>query len=135
MTTLNFVKILKSDGSGLWITIKDFVIGKILNLFGKNIKICRCDKYTREFYELQGCPQPDDLPMPGDNFENNVLNKGYFKINYNRRSELEKEEVKSDKQFLENDRKVLKFFAKSGKQFIIHYYLADDTVEIVDVHY
>jgi hypothetical protein len=43
--------------------------------------------------------------------------------------------MKSDKQFLENDRKVLKFYVESGKQFIIHYYLADDTIDIIDTHY
>lgn len=53
---------------------------------------------------------------------------------------LEKElgggRVASQKQFLDNDRKVLRFFAKSDDlPFIIHYYLADDTIEIREVHH
>lgn len=53
---------------------------------------------------------------------------------------LEKElgggKVASQKQFLDNDRKVLRFYSKSeGLQFIIHYYLADDTIEIRENHY
>lgn len=42
--------------------------------------------------------------------------------------------VTSEKQFLENDRKVLKFFARfEGAPFIIHYFLADDTIEVREV--
>ena len=41
----------------------------------------------------------------------------------------------SEKQFLDNDRKVLRFFVKSGElPFIFHYFLADDTIEIREVH-
>ena len=37
--------------------------------------------------------------------------------------------VTSEKQFLENDRKVLKFFATyQGARYIVHYFLADDTL-------
>jgi hypothetical protein len=43
--------------------------------------------------------------------------------------------MKSEKQFLENDRKVLKFYCESGKQFVIHYFLSDDTIEIIDIHF
>jgi len=44
--------------------------------------------------------------------------------------------VPSQKQFLDNDRKVLRFFTDSEDlQFIWHYFLADDTVEIREVHF
>ena len=44
--------------------------------------------------------------------------------------------VVSQKQFLDNDRKVLRFFVKCDDcPFVIHYYLADDTVEIREVHH
>lgn len=37
---------------------------------------------------------------------------------------------------MDNDRKVLRFFVKSGElPFVFHYFLADDTVEIREVHY
>lgn len=37
---------------------------------------------------------------------------------------------------MDNDRKVLRFFTKSDDlPFIIHYYLADDTIEIREVHH
>jgi len=44
--------------------------------------------------------------------------------------------VASQKQFLDNDRKVLRFFCESeGLPFVAHYYLADDTIEIREVHH
>jgi hypothetical protein len=44
--------------------------------------------------------------------------------------------VKPQKQFLENDRKVLRFFSKYNNiKYIIHYYLSDDTVEIREVRF
>jgi hypothetical protein len=44
--------------------------------------------------------------------------------------------VKSQKQFLDKDRKVLRFFCFSDDEpFIIHYYLADDTIEIREVNF
>ena len=44
--------------------------------------------------------------------------------------------VKCQKQFLDNDRKVLRFYARfDDLPFIIHYFLADDTVEIREVHH
>ena len=44
--------------------------------------------------------------------------------------------VPNQKQFLENDRKVLKFNAKyDALKYIIHYFLADDTVEIREITY
>ena len=44
--------------------------------------------------------------------------------------------VVSQKQFLDNDRKVLRFFTICDDlQYVINYYLADDTIEIHDVHY
>jgi len=44
--------------------------------------------------------------------------------------------VTSEKQFLDMDRKVLRFFTKcDGLPYIIHYYLADDTCEIREIHH
>lgn len=52
--------------------------------------------------------------------------------------------VTSQKQFLENDRKVLyyyncnlqvlKFYVFSDINYILHYYLADDTIEIKEIN-
>jgi len=39
----------------------------------------------------------------------------------------------SQKQFLENDRKVLRFYAYSEIAFVLHYFLADDTLEVREI--
>jgi hypothetical protein len=43
--------------------------------------------------------------------------------------------VRDEKQFLENDRKVLKFYIFYDNPYIMHYHLADDTVEIREINY
>ncbi len=44
--------------------------------------------------------------------------------------------VPSQKQFLDNDRKVLRFFCEADDlPYVVHYFLADDTVEIREVHH
>ena len=44
--------------------------------------------------------------------------------------------VPSWKQFLDNDRKVLRFFCSCEElPYVVHYYLADDTIEIREVHH
>lgn len=43
--------------------------------------------------------------------------------------------VRDEKQFLENDRKVLKFFIFYDSPYIMHYFLADDTLEIREINY
>jgi len=44
--------------------------------------------------------------------------------------------VASQKQFLDHDRQVLRFFTVCDElPYVVHYYLADDTVEIREVHH
>lgn len=44
--------------------------------------------------------------------------------------------VASQKQFLDHDRKVLRFYCTSNdRPFVIQYFLADDTVEIRETHH
>lgn len=44
--------------------------------------------------------------------------------------------VPSQKQFLDKDRQVLRFFTRSNDlPYVVHYYLADDTIEIREVHH
>lgn len=43
--------------------------------------------------------------------------------------------VPNIKQFLQNDRKVLKFYVHSEEPYIMHYFLADDTLEIREMNY
>jgi len=132
-------KILRGDGSGKHVTVQDFRVGQEIHLFGKNVFIVGCDQYTREFYDNINMPQNDDLAPPTDNFEQKTLYKFVPQKDHMMKDFLEHKlgggRVTSQKQFLENDRKVLRFFCESEHPYIIHYYLADDTIEIREVNF
>ena len=86
-----------------------------------------------------GCPQPMSLSTPGDAFAESQIPKP-LKKDKELMEFLEKKlgggKVASQKQFLDFDRQVLRFFVTSeGLQFIWHYFLADDTIEIREVHF
>jgi hypothetical protein len=81
-------------------------------------------------------PQPEAEEAPTDSFEK----KPQKDIKVHDRDFVEHTlggiRVQSQKQFLDNDRKVLRFFAKCDDMpYIIHYFLADDTIEVKEVHF
>lgn len=95
-----------------------------------------CDQYTREFYAGINQSQGEAEEMPIDNFEKKPQKAV---INHDRdfvEHFLGGVRVQSQKQFLDNDRKVLRFFAKcEDLPYIIHYFLADDTIEVKEIHF
>jgi len=87
---------------------------------------------------MQGKTQPPAQQVPTDAFA-----KSRIPIAPKRDKEmlqyLEKKlgggKVSSQKQFLDHDRQVLRFFTTcEDLPFIVHYYLADDTIEIRESH-
>ena len=99
----------------------------------------RSDQYTRDFFQTNGINQPPKEEVPVDPFVLKVSTKPKIVKDHLMKDYLEYSmgggKVKSAKQFLENDRKVLRFNAKfEGLKYIIHYYLSDDTVEIREVN-
>lgn len=132
-------KVLRADGSGKHLTVQDFRIGQEVNIYGKTIFVTGCDQYTREFYDNIGQPQNDDVASPTDKFEQKTLTKFVPVKDQMMKDFMEHKlgggRVTSQKQFLANDRKVLRFFCESEHPYIIHYYLADDTIEIREVNF
>lgn len=134
---LKRLKAKKDDNSFYLYT--DLVVGKDIYVYGKYIRLFDCDDYTREFYTLQGLIQPEKIELPADMFHDAMKPKVTQKRDNSMKDYLEHKlgggKVHSQKQFLENDRKVLRFYAKyDGLNHFIHYYLADDTVEIREIH-
>ena len=130
---LKKMRVKKEDDS--YFDYKDFIVGKNIVIYGKIIHLYDCDKYTREFFKVNGITQPDKENVPFDFFTQKVSIKPVLKKDHLMKDYLEYSmgggKVKSAKQFLENDRKLLRFNAKfEGLKYIIHYYLVDDTVEI-----
>jgi len=118
----------------------DFIVGKDVNIYGKIVTIYDCDAFTREFCAQNGINQPGPQPVPVDPFNLKVTNKPKLVKDHLMKDYLEYSmgggKPKNAKQFLENDRKVLRYYAThEGLKYIIHYYLSDDTVEINEVNY
>ena len=131
--------IIRQDGSQMPYEPTDFQVGKDIALCSRSIRIFDCDQYTREFFANLGTPQAEASECPEDAFKVSTrpipIKKDPELLEY-----LEKKlgggRVASQKQFLDFDRKVLRFFTRSDDlQFVWHYFLADDTVEIREVHF
>lgn len=80
-----------------------------------------------------GSPQPEKQDYEIDQFASTVLPKFKPKDWYGLNSSVLNGKVPSQKQFLANDRKVLRFYVTSEIPYIVHYYLADDTMEVREV--
>lgn len=140
---------------GYSITPMDFRLGGEIEIYGKIFKICKCDKFTKWFYEETGlelgeeCDPPADMAEKFEDHRERVRTKAYGiprcvveGMEYN---ELKLGGARSNKaleQFLKNDRKVLRFYSYwddhtryGARQYqVIHFFLADDTIEINEAY-
>ena len=133
-------QVLKADNSGLPIFPQDIIIGKELIVYSKHIKIVDCDQYTREFYENIGIQQAQPVLVQKDSFEKSLIKHIPIKDTYMKdflEHSLGGGRIPSQKQFLDNDRKVLRLFGfyDEGYPCVLHYFLADDTIEIREIHF
>ena len=131
-------KVIKDDGTP--ITFKDFQIGEDITIYSKIIRIYDADQYTRDFCAMNGLRLGAAQNVPLDSFTMKQNMKPIGVKDHAMKDYLEYSmgggKPKNAKQFLENDRKVLRYYATNeGLKFIIHYYLSDDTVEILEVNY
>ncbi len=123
-----------------YMNFKDLRVGDSICIYGKYIRLYDCDDYTREYYNGLGMSQPTCEEVPVDNMHECKKDKVLPQKDNLMKDYLEHRlgggRVRPQKQFLENDRKVLRFNAKfDALKYIIHYYLADDTIEIREVHF
>jgi len=141
-TFLKRQMVLKSGlpiGSQTALDTDDFRVGEAVNIYGRNYMLVDADAYTREFYANLGQEQGEAIPIPEDSFTKSQVKpkpkKDKAMLDYLEHT-LGGGKVKSQKQFLDNDRKVLRFYTYSDDEpFIIHYYLADDTIEIRELNF
>lgn len=130
--------VIKPDGMTPFMP-QDFRIGLDIGLYGRSIRIYECDEYTRKFFDNLGQPQPEAQSPPGDPFAASKVPRSR-PVENDLKEYMEKTlgggKVSNQKQFLDNDRKVLRFFCISEElPFVLHYFLADDTMEIREVHH
>ncbi|KAJ3096418.1 EF-hand domain-containing protein 1 [Phlyctochytrium planicorne] len=117
-------------------TVKDFNVGINITFYGKTFRITSCDKFTERYLketEHITLNRKEELPSdPYQEIRNRPLRYPHHTME------------KNDKlrRFLENDRKVLRFFCVWDdrdsmfgelREFVLHYYLVDDCVEVREV--
>ena len=128
----------RADGD--FIQPSDFHIGSPIHIYGREIVITDADKYTRDFFTTAigaelGPPQTEPTDEWAKSQEPVATKKDRAMMDFLEHS-LGGGKVASQKQFLDNDRKVLKFNAVcDDAPYVIHFYLADDTIEVREIHF
>jgi len=132
--------------NGGFLSPDDLMVGGMLSIYGRTIRIIDADGYTREYYKRNGTelgpPEQAEGDAFGDSYSREVGYPGIPRTHERlyREVELGGGHINTDmQQFLEWDRKVCRFFAVQDdlsmptferRPFVILYFLADDTVEI-----
>lgn len=141
---------LKGDQKIEFYTEADFKVGGTVNVYGRNLFVCGCDKFTKEFYIQNYNMQPKDFPrlqmedpVPAvplmappkyNGFGSEEDSLGSFLYL------MPKVPKRNFKKLMENDGINLRFLAKFvnpapedlERLFIITYYMADDTLGIFE---
>ncbi|XP_074656210.1 EF-hand domain-containing protein 1-like [Tubulanus polymorphus] len=126
----------KNDQGDHW-HWKDINLQQNVTFYGKIFRVTNCDQFTRDFLEAEGIIVNDPESEPTDPYDSKRKDDAELKT-FTTKTSFDKL-----KQFIELDRKVLRFFCLwddresmfgEMRPFILHYYLVDDTLEIRDVH-
>uniref|UniRef100_UPI0037E72337 EF-hand domain-containing family member C2 n=1 Tax=Semicossyphus pulcher TaxID=241346 RepID=UPI0037E72337 len=114
-----------------------FNINQQMVLHSRTFTVTSCDSFTRNFLTRLGVHLNDSVTVPDDPYSS--LREQTEKSMKPRRPYERHDTLK---QFLDHDRKVLRFFCLwddtesqfgDPRELILHYYLADDTIEIQEV--
>ena len=106
-----------------------------LLVYGKRIRVNECDAFTREYLTSQGIEVNANETAPADAFSQS---RYHHVQSYTTPSTLDKYG-----KYLTLDRHVLRFYAMwddrkqlfgEARRFLIHFYMADDTMEIKEIH-
>ncbi|XP_071085309.1 EF-hand domain-containing family member C2-like isoform X2 [Haliotis cracherodii] len=115
-------------------TVEDFNIGVELNLYSKVFKVTGCDQFTQNFLRKLGVRINGTEDIPTDPY---VQHRKAMDESMQPLRPYEKHDTL--KQFLDHDRHVLRFYCYwddsdnmfgDPREMILHYFLADDTIEI-----
>jgi len=118
--------------------VDSFNVGNNVTLYSRSFTITDCDAFTRNYLTKTGAKVPE--PASGEPAD------PYFEHRKKQAEAMQPhrpyEKCDTLKQFLENDRKVLRFYCVwdhsremfgDVRELILHYFLADDTMEIREV--
>eukprot|EP00931_Biecheleriopsis_adriatica_P081804 TRINITY_DN5513_c0_g1_i4.p1 TRINITY_DN5513_c0_g1~~TRINITY_DN5513_c0_g1_i4.p1 ORF type:complete len:629 (-),score=137.74 TRINITY_DN5513_c0_g1_i4:75-1961(-) len=140
-------------GGGFY-AFEDLAVGRTISLYSRSFRITGCDEFTRHFYEASlgasmaaseeppldafkaaELPDPEEVVAERKDAVREIKEYSHISLGGNRRNT-------KLQQYLENDRKVLRFqcywddMSKYGvrKYYVLHYYLSDDSVEMLETH-
>lgn len=140
-----------SLGGGVY-GYEDLRVGRSISIYSRVFRLIGADEYTRKFYQgAHGETMLEDQELPLDSFRASELPDPEELVSARRAKLQEAKEYneiavggccRNEKlqQYLENDRRVLRFQTfwdengkyGSRKYYTLHYYLADDTVEMLE---
>ncbi|KAG8461862.1 hypothetical protein KFE25_013881 [Diacronema lutheri] len=154
-------QVVPKAGGGGNLTAADLLVGSNVEIFGRTFRLADADRHTRELLASRGIELAPPEPLPLDPYnakrqadkEQVLRTQRYFRP---RAYEDDLTRYASAKfgaaatalapdrlrEFLQNDRKVLRFFLAWDdraslygelRPFILHYYLQDDTAEVLEV--
>eukprot|EP00794_Sanderia_malayensis_P011387 gene11387-12573_t len=117
--------------------VEHFNVGKEMKLYSKTFHITGCDEFTNNFLKKLGVrvKQPSEIPTDPYTGHREKLTESMQPLR-------PYEKLDTLRQFLENDRKVLRFYCLwddcdsmfgDPREMVLHYFLADDTVEIREI--
>ncbi|KAI5063481.1 hypothetical protein GOP47_0022028 [Adiantum capillus-veneris] len=132
-TFLKRHKVPKAGGG--YITVSDFSLGEDITIYDRTFRICTCDTFSRRYLLKHGFNIGREEDFPGEPLST-------YKESL-KKHPLRTHKDFPNKQFLENDGKVLRFFAVwddresvygDRRPYVLHYFLADDTIEILEIN-
>lgn len=141
-------RIPKDDNTLLGLT--DLIVGNEICVYGRYFYITDADDFTRAFYEKHGTALAPAVPLPIDPFtaKTTVEPKTNKKLMYAMKEHMEAglgkpmgTNIEKTQKFLKNDKKVLRFYCLhednklygEPRPYIVHFFLADDTIEVAEV--
>ena len=129
-----------------FVTEKHLNVGQPLVAYGTTYHITACDAFTRDFLTAGGTIVPQNGPTPQDAYVKNRIDAHLLRSSHSGSvhgsgavAAEERAKRAQLKQFLLNDRRVLRFYAvwdDTGslygelRPFVLHFFLVDSTVEI-----
>jgi len=144
----------RPDGQG-FMGPDDFRCGATVTIYERTYHVVGCDRFTRWFCEENGIDVGEDGPLPEDLWQktykfSKVAERGGLPMTVSEKEAKNLTKYMTGqpiidhkmKQFLANDRKVLRFKAfwdditayGCRTYFVLHYFLADNTMEILEAH-
>jgi len=148
-----FLERSKIPKEGGFIGVPDLHVGQPVEIWSRKFHIYDADPFTREFVQTKyGITLGPKTPVPIDDWTASLLASKANKeggVESDIRTFVEaslgkpmKWHLEKIKKFLANDRKVLKFWCVwddpslygEKRKYIMHYFLADDTIEVSEIH-